>query len=123
MSKLEEKILAQLEEEAKEWIKQEYHRRQKIVREEIEKQVAYVQEHEGHHSAGVVRSYHERAMGYAMKELRNEVEFEADQWIIEEMGKRLKADAETRRRGDAEKKAKTKTGTKAKTKPNTKTKT
>jgi hypothetical protein len=134
MTKLEDKILEQLEKEAKEWIEKEYRKRQELVRQEVEKQVTYAQEHDGHHSAGVVRSYHERAMGYAMKELRNEVEFEADQWIIEEMGKRLeaakqeragqgKADAETQERGDTGKKDKAKTGTKAKTKPSAKTKT
>ena len=57
-----------------------------------------------------------------MSELRNEVEFEADQWIIEEMGKRLKAadkkaDSGKRGRGDTEKKAKSRSsGTKTKAK-------
>jgi hypothetical protein len=134
MTKLEDKIRKELEEEAKEWIQEEYRRRQKLVREEIQKQVAYAEEHEGSHGAAAVRSYHEKAMGYAMNELRNQLQFEADQWIIEEMGKRLetakkegagkkKASAKTRGRSDTEKKAKAKPGTTAKASAKTKTRT
>ena len=138
MSKLREQILAELEKEAADWAAKEYRKRQEIVRQEVEKQVAYAQEHDGYHGASTVRAYHERNMALAMSELRREVEFEADQWIIRELDKRLekagkKADAGTRgpasaktaaagKRGDEKKKAKAKTGSKAKSKPSTKTK-
>ena len=54
----------------------------------MEKQVAWAQQEGGSHDASVVRAYHERAMAYAMSELHNDIQFEADQWIIAEMEKR-----------------------------------
>ena len=117
MGKLEDMILEELEKEAKDWIGKEYRRRQEIVRKEIEKQVSYAQEHDGSQGASAVRAYHERAMAYAMSELRNEVEFEADQWIIEEMGKRVKA---AEKKGAGKSKAKAKAGDKAKKRSKTK---
>jgi len=88
MIKLEEKILEQLEKEAKVWIEQEYKRRQERIREEIEKQIAWAQQEGGTAGADGVRAFHERAKGYAMTELFNDVQFEADQWIIAEMEQR-----------------------------------
>ena len=142
MVKLEDKILEQLEKEAKAWMDKEYRKRQEIYREEVEKQVSWAQEHGSAHDASAVRAYHEQVMARAMSELRMEIQFEADQWIIAEMAKKTvkgagrgaqgaekgksktqspktkeKPDAGARGRGDAAKKATAKIpGTKSKAK-------
>jgi hypothetical protein len=89
MGTLEDQVLEELEKEAKEWIGKEYRKRQEIYKKEIEKQIAYAMEQDGQAGASTVRAYHEKCMSMGMSELLQEVQFEADQWIIKEMPKRL----------------------------------
>ena len=98
MGTLEDRILEELEKEAKEWVGKEYRKRQEIYRKDVEEQVAYALESDGQAGASTVRAYHERCMSLGMSELLEELKFEADQWIIAELPKRVeeakKADAE-----------------------------
>ena len=87
-----EKILEQLEEEVKAWVKEEFARRYQIARETLEKQGKESQEHLnalGIKDPGKIASQTQMSISYAKSELYKEVQFEADMWIVNELEKRL----------------------------------
>jgi F0F1-type ATP synthase membrane subunit b/b' len=93
MSDKREKILKQLEEEAKVWINEEYARRYKIAKETMEKQGKETEEHlkaRGVSDPGMIARQTQMSISGARSELYKDVQFEADQWIIKELEKRLK---------------------------------
>ena len=92
----EEKLLREeLKEEAKVWIREEYARRFEKVRETLEKQAMETIEHmksQGMKGEDEVAAETQMSVNYARSELLKEVEFEAFNWIEEEVKKRLKGD-------------------------------
>jgi hypothetical protein len=90
----EEKLLhEELKEEANAWIREEYARRFEKVRETLEKQAMETIEHmksRGVTGEAEVAAQTQRSIRYARSELLKEVEFEAFNWIEEEVKKRLK---------------------------------
>ena len=93
MSDDREKILEQLEEEVKAWVKEEFARRYQIARETLEKQGKESQEHLkalGITDPGKIASETQMSISYSKSELYKEVQFEADMWIVNELEKRLK---------------------------------
>ena len=87
------KILEQLEEEVKPWVKEEFARRYAIAKETMEKQGKETQDHlkaKGISDPGKIASQTQMSISYAKSELYKEVQFEADTWIVNELEKRLK---------------------------------
>lgn len=93
MSDKREKILKQLEEEAKVWVNEEFARRFQIARETMEKQGKETEEHlkaRGISDPGMIARQTQMSISGAKSELYKDVQFEADNWIISELEKRLK---------------------------------
>lgn len=93
MSDERAKILEELEEEAKDWVKEEYARRYAIAKETVEKKGMETQQHLkvlGISDPGKIASETQLSISYARSEIYKEVQFEADKWIVEELEKRLK---------------------------------
>ena len=93
MSDERAKILEELEEEAKGWVKEEFTRRYAIAKDTLAKMGQETQEHVkalGITDPGKIASETQMSISYAKSELYKEVQFEADKWIIEELEKRLK---------------------------------
>ena len=93
MSDNREKILEQLEEEAKAWVKEEFARRFTIAKETMEKQGKETEEHlraKGINDGGKIASQTQMSIAGAKSELYKDVQFEADNWVIQELEKRLK---------------------------------
>jgi predicted flap endonuclease-1-like 5' DNA nuclease len=93
MSDKEAKLREQLEEEAKVWVKEEFARRFTVARETMEKQGRETEEHlrnTGIKEKGQIASETQLSISYAKTELYKDVQFEADNWIEEEVRKRLK---------------------------------
>lgn len=93
MSDKRAEILKELEEEAKAWVKEEFARRYSIARETLEKQGKETEEHLksiGVHDSGKIASQTQMSISYAKSEMYKDVQFEADNWIISELEKRLK---------------------------------
>lgn len=93
MSEEEAKLREQLEEEAKVWVKEEFARRFELARATMEKQGRETEEHL--HQMGIsdtsrIASETQLSISYAKSELMKDVQFEADQWVEEELKKRLK---------------------------------
>jgi hypothetical protein len=93
MSAKETKLREQLEEEAKKWVKEEFARRFQIARETMEKQGRETEEHL--HKTGIsdtsrIASETQLSISYAKSELFKDVQFEADNWVEEELKRRMK---------------------------------
>lgn len=96
MTDREAKIREELEEEAKAWVQKEFARRFEIARETMEKQGRESEEHLrslGHENTSRIASETQMSISYARSELMKDVQFEADNWVEEELKKRLKEDA------------------------------
>lgn len=92
MTEEEAKLREQLEEEAKVWVKEEFARRFELARETMEKQGRETQEHlqnMGIRDTGRIAAETQRSISLAKSELLKDVQFEADQWIEDEVKKRL----------------------------------
>ncbi len=92
MSDKEAKLREQLEEEAKAWVKEEFARRFQVARETMEKQGRETVEHmrkTGLKDTGRIASETQLSISYAKSELFKDVQFEADNWVEEELKKRL----------------------------------
>ena len=97
MSDRREKILEQLEEEAKVWVKEEYARRFAAARETMEKQQKETEEHLrtlGISDVGRIASETQMSISVARSEMYKDIQFEADNWVINELEKRLKEEEE-----------------------------
>ncbi|MDF1525161.1 MAG: hypothetical protein RRA15_08460 [bacterium] len=93
MSDKEKKLREQLEEEALVWVKEESARRYQTARETLERQGRESEEHMRHlgvKETGTIASETQLSISYAKSELYKEVRFEADQWIEDEVIKRMK---------------------------------
>ncbi len=93
MSEKEAMLREQLEEEAKAWVKEEFARRFVVARETMEKQGRETEEHlrkTGIKETGQIASETQMSISYAKTELFKDVQFEADNWVEEEVRKRLK---------------------------------
>ena len=93
MSDREAKLRAQLEEEAKAWVKEEFARRYQLARETMEKQGRETEEHlrmMGIGDTSRIARETQMSLTYAKSEMLRDVQFEADQWVEEELKKRLK---------------------------------
>ena len=93
MSDKEVKLREQLEDEVKDWVKEESLRRYRIARETLERQARESEEHmrnTGVKEKGTIASETQLSISYAKSELSKEVRFEADGWIEEEVVKRMK---------------------------------
>lgn len=93
MSEKEAKLREQLEEEAKVWVKEEFARRYQLARETMEKQGRETEEHL--HKMGIsdtsrIASETQMSISYAKSELMKDIQFEAENWVEEELKKRLK---------------------------------
>ncbi len=92
MSDEENKLRAQLEEEAEVWVKEEYARRFKIARETMEKQGQETEIYlkmTGIDNTSRIASETQMSISYAKSELLKDVKFEAENWVEEELKKRL----------------------------------
>lgn len=92
MSDEEKKLREQLEEEAKEWVQREFARRYKAARETLEKQAKESEHHlhmMGINDTSRIASETQLSISMAKSELMSDVKFEADQWVEEELKKRL----------------------------------
>ena len=92
MSDEEKKLREQLEEEAKEWVQKEFARRYQAARETLEKQGKESEHHlhmMGINDTSRIASETQMSISYAKSEMMMEVKFEADQWVEEELKKRL----------------------------------
>jgi len=92
MTDKEAKLREQLEEEAKAWVKEEFARRFSIARETMEKHGRETEEHlrqKGIKETGQIASQTQMSISYAKSELIKDVQFEADNWVEEELKKRL----------------------------------
>jgi len=92
MTDKETKLREQLEEEAKVWVKKEFERRMAIARETMEKSGRETEEHlrqKGIKETGQIASQTQMSISYAKSELIMDVQFEADNWVEEELKKRL----------------------------------
>ena len=92
MSDKEIEIREQLEEEVKAWVKEESMRRYQVARETLEKQGRESEEHmriTGVKEKGTIASETQLSISYAKSALYQEVRFEADNWIEEEVKTRL----------------------------------
>jgi predicted flap endonuclease-1-like 5' DNA nuclease len=93
MSDKEAKLREQLEAEAKIWVKEEFARRFQIARETMERQGRESEEHlrkTGVTEPNRIASETQLSISYAKSELYKDVQFEADNWVEEELKKRLK---------------------------------
>jgi hypothetical protein len=93
MSDKESKIREQLEEEAKAWVKEEYARRYQAARETMEKQGRETEEYlkiTGINDTSRIASETQMSISYAKSELLKDVRFEAENWVEEELKRRLK---------------------------------
>ena len=93
MSGKETKLREQVEEEAKAWVKEEFARRFQIARETMEKQGRETEEHlrkTGIDDRGRIASETQLSISYAKSELFKDVQFEADNWVEEELKRRMK---------------------------------
>jgi len=93
MSDKEAKLREQLEAEAKVWVKEEFARRYQIARETMERQGRESEEHllkMGVTEPSRIASETQLSISYAKSELYKEVQFEADNWVEEELKNRLK---------------------------------
>jgi len=93
MSDREAKIREQLEEEAKVWVDEEFARRFTIARETMEKQGRENEEHlrsTGISDTSRIASETQMSISFAKSELYKDVQFEAENWVEEELKKRLK---------------------------------
>jgi hypothetical protein len=93
MSDKESKLRKQLEEEAKAWVKEEFERRFKIARETMEKQGKETEHHlkmRGIEDTSRIASETQMSISYAKSELYKDVVFEAENWVEEELTRRLK---------------------------------
>ena len=93
MSDKRAKILEELEEEAKAWVKEEFERRYRLAKETMEKQGKETEEHlkaMGVYDSGKIASQTQMSISYAKSEIYKDVQFEADNWVISELEKRLK---------------------------------
>lgn len=93
MSDKEAKLREQLEEEAKAWVKEEFARRFQIARETMEKQGRETEEYlrrTGVSDTSNIASETQMSIAGAKSELVLDVRFEADNWVEEELKKRLK---------------------------------
>jgi len=93
MTEEETELREQLEEEAKVWVKEEFARRFTIARETLEKQSRESEEFirkSGITEPSSIASETQLSLSYAKSELYKDVQFEADNWIEEEVKKRLK---------------------------------
>ncbi len=93
MSDKEAKLREQLEEEAKVRVKEEFARRFTVARETMERQGRESEEYirkTGIKETGQIASETQLSISYAKTELYKDVQFEADNWIEEEVKKRLK---------------------------------
>jgi len=89
----ETKLREQLEEEAKVWVKEEFARRLQIARETMEKQGRESEEYlkaTGVNDTSRIASETQMSISYAKSELIKDVQFEADNWVEEELEERLK---------------------------------
>jgi hypothetical protein len=92
MSDKEAKLREQLEEEAKAWVKEEFARQFIIARETMEKHGMETEEHlrqKGIEDKGQIASQTQMSIAYAKSELIKDIQFEADNWVEEELKKRL----------------------------------
>ena len=92
MTEKEAELRKQLEEEAKVWVKEEFTRRFAIAKETMEKQGRETEEHlrqKGIKETGRIASETQMSISYAKSELYKDVQFEADNWVEEELKKRL----------------------------------
>ena len=88
----EDKLRAQLEEEAAVWVKEEFARRFEIARETMEKQGQETERHlkiTGINDTSRIASETQMSISYAKSELLKDVRFEAENWVEEELKKRL----------------------------------
>ena len=97
MSDREAKIRQELEEEAQTWIKEEFARRYQTVRDSIEKQGMETVEHLKSLEASQMEisqhmAHMQTSMAYAKGEIMNDIKFEAENWVEEELKKRLAKD-------------------------------
>ena len=89
----ETKLREQLEDEAKIWVKEEFARRLQIARETMEKQGRESEEYlkaTGVNDTSRIASETQMSISYAKSELIKDVQFEADNWVEEELKERLK---------------------------------
>ena len=92
MTEKETELRKQLEEEARVWVKEEFARRYAIAKETMEKQGRETEEHllqKGIKDIGRISSETQMSISYAKSELYKDVQFEADNWVEEELKKRL----------------------------------
>jgi len=95
MSEKEIKLREQLEEEAKVWVKEEFTRRYAVARETLEKQGRESEEYirkAGITEPSTIASETQLSLSYAKSELFMDVQFEAENWIEEEVKKRLESE-------------------------------
>lgn len=95
MSEKEAKLREQLEEEAKAWVKEEFARRFAIARETMEKQGRETEEYlrkTGVKETGQIASETQMSIYHAKSVLLQDVRFEADNWVEEELKKRLQGE-------------------------------
>lgn len=88
----EDKLRAQLEEEAEVWVKEEFTRRFKIAKETMEKQGQETERYlkiTGINDTSRIASETQMSISYARSELLRDVKFEAENWVEEELKKRL----------------------------------
>ena len=89
----ETNLREQLEDEAKIWVKEEFARRLQIARETMEKQGRESEEYlkaTGVNDTSRIASETQMSISYAKSELIKDVQFEADNWVEEELKERLK---------------------------------
>jgi len=92
MNEKEARLREQLEEEADAWVKKEFERRFKLARETMEKQgreTEHFLKTTGIDNTSRIASETQMSISYAKSELYKDVRFEADNWIEEEVAKRL----------------------------------
>jgi len=93
MSEKEAELREQLDAEASAWAKEEFARRYQIARETMEKHGRETEEHlrqKGIKETGQIASETQLSISYAKSELYKDVQFEAENWVEQELQKRLK---------------------------------
>jgi DNA-binding helix-hairpin-helix protein with protein kinase domain len=92
MSEKEKRLREQLEEEARAWVKKEFERRFQIAKETMEKQGRESEAHlnmMGISDTSRIASETQMSISYAKSELMKDLQFEAENWVEEELKKRL----------------------------------
>ena len=85
MSDTDEKFLHRINEEAARWVEEELVKRMGYAKEAIEEQANTAMPEIGPAKAGI---HMKKALAFAEEEIRLELEFEAQNWIDQEMRKR-----------------------------------